>query len=94
MVTNTQPHAAARPGSTTGRTELALTAMTFSFLFGPSSLTASFLLDANLPTVANWGSCEVAGAGGLTNAGCFAKWKAEDVVKWGVATSLVKGRQV
>jgi len=39
-----------------------LTAMTFSFLFGPSSVTESFLLDANLPAVAVPGSCEVATA--------------------------------
>jgi hypothetical protein len=56
MVTNTQPHHPGRIRATTLLTGLALTAMTFSFLFGPASVTECFLLDANLPTVAKSGA--------------------------------------
>jgi hypothetical protein len=59
MVTNTQPHHTGRLHATTRPTGIALTAMAFSFLFGPASVTECFLLDANLPTVANTGSCQV-----------------------------------
>jgi hypothetical protein len=60
MVTNTQPHHTGRIRATTRSTVIALTAMTFSFLLGPASVAECLLLDANLPAVANTGSCQVA----------------------------------
>jgi hypothetical protein len=60
MVTNTLPHHTGRIRATTRPTRIVLTAMTFAFLSGPASVTECFLLDANLPTVANTGSCQVA----------------------------------
>jgi hypothetical protein len=56
MVTNTQPHHPGRIRATTRLKGTVLTAMTFSFLFGPASVTECFLLDANLPTVAKPGA--------------------------------------
>jgi hypothetical protein len=61
VVTNTQPRYTGLSRATTRPTEAVLTAMAFSFLFGPASVTECFLLDANLPTVANTGSSQVAG---------------------------------